>query len=96
MQLCEVQKIIKTLYLHRDLERGLEKTFVWFIEEVGELATAIKDKNRKNLENEFADVLAWLISLANLLDIDIEYAFISKYGNFCPRCKCTPCRCPKE
>jgi len=52
---------------------------LWFIEEVGELATALADENATNRPEEFADVLAWLCTLANINDIDIEQACIDKY-----------------
>lgn len=94
MQLNEMQQLIKRLYFHKDSQRGLEKTFIWFVEEVGELARTLKKGSREDLKNEFADVFAWLISLANLLEINLEDAFISKYNNFCPRCRQNPCVCP--
>lgn len=47
---------------------------MWFIEEVGELATALASKDDKNKEEEFADVFAWLCTLANINDVDIEKA----------------------
>ncbi|MCE4621256.1 MAG: nucleotide pyrophosphohydrolase [Desulfurococcales archaeon] len=75
------QRAIREAYLDRDSKRGLHATFTWFIEEIGELAEAILGKrSREGLEEEFADVLAWLLSLANLLDIDVEEAFVRKYG----------------
>ena len=69
-------------------------TFNWLIEEVEELKEAIKEGDKKAIENEFADVLAWLTSLANVVNIDLEKATISKYDNRCPKCGLTPCECP--
>jgi len=63
------------------------------MEEVEELGEAIQREDRKALENEFADVLAWLSSLANVVDIDLEKAATEKYDSMCPKCRRAPCRC---
>ncbi|MHA1616859.1 MAG: MazG nucleotide pyrophosphohydrolase domain-containing protein [Candidatus Njordarchaeales archaeon] len=81
LTLKDFQRIIYDAYFERDKARGLDRTFMWFIEEVGELARAIKSGNRENMEEEIADVAAWLVSIANLLDIDIEKAILKKYKN---------------
>lgn len=75
----EAQRIIREAYYERDRVRGLYATFTWFIEEVGELADSIIKMDRRSVEEEFADVLAWLLSLANLLEVDLEEAFKEKY-----------------
>ena len=75
------QELMKKYYYKRDSSRGLYATFTWFIEEVGELAEAILHNNKSAIEEEVADVLAWLLSLANILDIDVETAFKKKYMN---------------
>lgn len=80
MDLREAQKLIKEKYYERDSTRGLYATFTWFIEEIGELADAIIKMNRDSLEEELADVFAWLLSIANLLNIDLEEAFNKKYS----------------
>ena len=74
MQIREFQDMIARKYEKRDRERGVSRTFMWFIEEVGELATALASGDRDNAEEEFADVLAWLCTLANISDIDLEKA----------------------
>ena len=74
MQIKEFQGIISRKYEERDRERGIPKTFLWFMEEVGELATALAGDDQENREEEFADVLAWLCTLANISDIDLEKA----------------------
>ena len=58
---------------------GTPKTFLWFIEEIGELATALNGDDRANLEEEFADALAWLCTLANINEIDLAAAVSRKY-----------------
>ena len=63
-------------------------------DEVEELREALKENDTKAIENEFADVLAWLASLANILNIDLEKAALSKYANKCPKCGLSPCDCP--
>ncbi len=92
MQIGEFQKLIYDLYHTKDSSRGLDKTFIWFIEEVGELARALHRGEKKELEEEFADCLAWLATLANLKNIDLDSA-IYKYRNGCSKCHKTPCEC---
>lgn len=75
----ELQRLISSRYEATDRARGTPKTFLWFIEEVGELATALNSDDRQNLKEEFADVLAWLCTLANINDIDLTQALAEKY-----------------
>ena len=70
---------IREKYSRRDIERGSAATFVWFIEEIGELATAIQGQDRNNQQEEFADVFAWLCTLANIHGIDMARAIHEKY-----------------
>ncbi|MHC4605776.1 MAG: MazG nucleotide pyrophosphohydrolase domain-containing protein [Planctomycetota bacterium] len=93
MEIAEFQKLIRDTYHPRDSGRGPERNFLWFAEEVGELAEAIRHGKKEQLENEFADVLAWLASLANLTGVDMERA-IDKYRKGCPGCGAIPCTCP--
>ncbi len=72
MHIKEFQHLISQRYEKRDRERGIPRTFLWFIEEVGELATALAGQDQKNREEEFADVFAWLCTLANISDVDLE------------------------
>jgi NTP pyrophosphatase (non-canonical NTP hydrolase) len=95
MQIQEFQKQIETLYFERDKNRGLEGTFRWFVEEVGELARAIRKQDRENLELEFSDCFAWLVTLASLSKIDMEQA-IQRYVKGCPKCHATPCSCSEN
>ena len=74
MYISEFQRIIAKKYEKRDRQRGIPATFMWFIEEVGELATALASNDQKNKEEEFADVFAWLCTLANITDVDLEKA----------------------
>ena len=74
MHIKEFQEFISEKYELRDRQRGIPATFMWFIEEVGELSTALATGDRENTEEEFADVLAWLCTLANISDIDLEQA----------------------
>lgn len=73
------QEHIRDRYFETDLKRGQAATFVWFIEEVGELATALNGSDPKNREEEFADVLAWLCTLANVAGVDLAKALHEKY-----------------
>ena len=92
MEIKEFQKLIKKTYYKRDKKRSLARTFVWFVEEVGELAKVVRERNRRKYNEEFADVFAWLAGLANLLDIDLEKS-IKRYRTGCPKCKKIPCKC---
>ncbi|WP_010478341.1 MazG nucleotide pyrophosphohydrolase domain-containing protein [Thermococcus zilligii] len=96
MEIKEFQEMIKEIYLHKDSRRGVEKTFLWFVEEVGELSEAIRKHDREAMEEEFADVLAWLASLANLLGINLEEAAKRKYPSVCPYCGKNPCECEEK
>ena len=88
------QKLIESIYFERDSDRGVPGTLLWFVEEVGELVRAIRRGERDNLEEEFGDVYAWLVTLASLHGIDLEAVGRTKYGDGCPRCQATPCGCP--
>ena len=84
LTLSAFQKHIRDRYYATDAARGSAKTFVWFIEEVGELATALNgeaasEENRANLREEFADVFAWLLTLANIQGVDLQKAIDRKY-----------------
>jgi NTP pyrophosphatase (non-canonical NTP hydrolase) len=96
MQIREFQQLMKELYGDNDRGRGLQKTMLWFYEETGELAEAMRKEDRDAIAEEMADVFAWMVSLANMLDIDVEEACLAKYPMKCPRCGDTPCTCSKE
>ena len=83
--------MMKQLYFERDYDRGTDGTLDWLVDEVEELREALKEGDMKAAKKEFADVLAWLASLANVVDIDLEKAAISKYDNKCPKCGLSPC-----
>lgn len=96
MTIHDFQKLIEQIYFVRDQARGRDGTFVWFVEEVGELAKALarpRDDGGKNLREEFADVLAWLSTLASMAGVDLEAAAREKYEKGCPKCHATPCAC---
>jgi NTP pyrophosphatase (non-canonical NTP hydrolase) len=95
MDLNEFQKIIERTYFSRDSKRGVSGTFMWFAEEVGELASAIREGKREEMKKEFADVLAWLCSIASLTGIEMN-GVISKYEKGCPLCGRMPCECPEN
>ena len=88
------QQLIEQIYFDRDAARGTQGTLLWFVEEVGELVRAIRRGERRNLEEEFGDVHAWLATLASLHGLDLEAVGRRKYGSGCPRCHATPCACP--
>ena len=92
MKISEFQKKIENIYFQRDSARGTPGNFLWFSEEVGELARALKRGDSRNLEEEFADCLAWLSTLASTNGVNLDRA-VRKYANGCPRCHQTPCGC---
>ncbi|MCS7121512.1 MAG: nucleotide pyrophosphohydrolase [Archaeoglobaceae archaeon] len=91
MHIKEFQQMIAEIYKDRDLERGVERTMLWVIEEIGELAEALRRGD--NIGEEIADVLAWLVSLANLCNIDVETEVLKKYPGYCIKCGRKPCGC---
>jgi NTP pyrophosphatase (non-canonical NTP hydrolase) len=91
--LSQLQEIIRATYDAKDRRRGVEGTFMWFLEEVGELAAALRGGSDRQRAEEFADVLAWLATLANIAGVDLEAAAQAKYGQGCPGCRQTPCVC---
>ena len=92
MDIAEFQTQMRTLYGERDRERGLARTFAWFTEECGELSRALFRGDDEQRRHEFADVLAWLASLADQAGIDLAHA-AQRYAEGCPRCGASPCAC---
>jgi NTP pyrophosphatase (non-canonical NTP hydrolase) len=93
MHIREFQNLIKEMYWHKDARRSAEANFIYLVEEVGELGSAIVKGNRKLIEEELADAFAWLVTVANALSIDIEEVALKRYGGSCPKCRANPCRC---
>jgi len=93
LRISEFQEIMRRLYFHRDSRRGKSRTYHWLMDEVKELEEALRGHDKEALENEFADVIAWLASLANVTDVDLEKAALRKYNNKCPKCGHSPCQC---
>ncbi len=95
MTLPELQALIRETYGAKDASRGVEGTFMWFMQEVGELATALRNGSAREKTLEFADVLAWLATLANISGVDLDQAIAAKYGAGCPGCGKSPCACAR-
>jgi NTP pyrophosphatase (non-canonical NTP hydrolase) len=93
MEIRDLQRRLRETYGARDRARGRDATFLWLVEEIGELSRAVRRGERGNLEHEFSDALAWLLSLADLEGVDMEAA-AARYAAGCPRCGRAPCRCP--
>lgn len=97
--LRDFQTLIDRMYSRKDEARGVDGTFMWLMEEVGELAAALRDRDRhshQELAAEFADVLAWLLTIANVSGIDLQQAVLDKYGDGCPGCGEMVCTCADE
>ncbi len=93
LSLSDLQSLIRTMYSSKDEARGIDGTFMWLMEEVGELAAALREGTREEQAAEFADVLAWLATIANVAGIDLDQAVRDKYGEGCPGCGQLVCRC---
>jgi NTP pyrophosphatase (non-canonical NTP hydrolase) len=84
MTIAEFQQLIRDRYYRTDAARGAPATFLWLAEEIGELAEGLGRRERGEhdpaaLADEFADVLAWLTTLANITGIDLTEAVHRKY-----------------
>lgn len=89
----QFQQLIREMYLEKDLARGADGTFMWLMEEIGELAGALRNGSHEERLGEFADVLAWLTTIANVVGVDLAEAITMKYGAGCPGCGQFVCRC---
>ncbi len=96
MDIRDFQALIETMYSHKDRQRGSAGTFIWFMEEVGELAAAIGQGTHEEKSGEFADVMAWLVTLANVEGVDLTAALEAKYGSGCPGCGKLVCVCSEK
>ena len=92
--LAQFQQLIRDMYLRKDVARGIEGTFMWLMEEIGELASALRNGTHEERSLEFADVLAWLTTIANVAGVDLTEAVAKKYGSGCPGCGQFICVCP--
>ena len=88
----DLQATIRATYGDRDRARGTDAALGWFVEEVGELSRAIRRQGHDQRVVEFADVLAWLVTLADLSGVDLAAA-ATRYAGGCPRCGDRPCTC---
>ncbi len=93
MQLSELQDLIDRTFGDRDRARGVPSSVAWLCEEVGELAQAVRKGTHEQRVLEFADVVAWVVSLANQMGVDLDDA-LQRYAGGCPRCSSIPCACP--
>ena len=93
VRIDDFQRLIRRMYHEKDVARGIDGTFMWLMEEVGELAGALRNGSREDRLGEFADVLAWLCTIANVADVDLSEAVQRKYGSGCPGCGQFVCVC---
>ena len=92
MELGELQRQMAATYGERDRARGVPATVAWLTEELGELAQSIRKGTPEEQLHELGDVLAWLASLANQLDLSMDDA-VERYAGGCPKCGFIPCQC---
>ncbi|MDR1958185.1 MAG: nucleotide pyrophosphohydrolase [Planctomycetaceae bacterium] len=90
----DLQNLIRGMYFEKDVQRGVDGTFMWLMEEVGELAAALRSGSPAEIREEFADVIAWLVTIANVVNCDLTQALLEKYGSGCPGCGKLVCDCP--
>lgn len=88
MSLKCLQEAMKLAYYDRDEERGVHATFTWLVEEVGELAEALLNGDKRRVGEEVADIIAWTLSIANLMDVDALEHFKEKYAEDLKRAGC--------
>ena len=93
MNIREFQAMMRQLYFQKDSARGAKGTYNWLVDEVAELGVSLRNADKEALEKEFADVIAWLASLANVTNVDLEAAALEKYDHKCPKCRHAPCEC---
>lgn len=93
VSLGDFQQLIRRMYFDKDASRGIDGTFMWLMEEVGELAAALRSGSHEDKMEEFADVLAWLTTIANVAGVDLSEAVARKYGDGCPGCQRFACVC---
>src|SRR5207249_4007345 len=96
VSLADLQALIRRMYFEKDQARGIEGTFLWLMEEIGELATALRNGTHDERLEEFADVLAWLTTIANVAGVNLSEAVTRKYGSGCPGCGQYVCVCPNS
>ena len=74
MEVRDFQRWMDERYGTRDRQRGPDRTFCWFVEEVGELSRALRKGTREEQVHELGDAFAWLMSVASLAGIDAQDA----------------------
>jgi NTP pyrophosphatase (non-canonical NTP hydrolase) len=92
MDLGDFQRLMADTYGERDAARGLSASVAWLVEEVGELAQAVRKGDDAARLHEVGDVLAWLASITDQLGLSLEDA-AARYARGCPRCGTSPCSC---
>lgn len=95
MDVAALQAQITATFGARDRTRGVDGTFRRLVEEVGEVAKAIRGTDRDAIALELSDVVAWTVSLAAVCGVDLDGA-LRRYERGCPRCRTSPCRCPMD
>ena len=90
--LRELQRVALGIYGRLEADRAL----VWTVEELGELAQAMRrQEGRARLQEELGQLTAWMLCLANILDLDLAAAVesaiqqeigrqLAKYGTLKP------------
>jgi NTP pyrophosphatase (non-canonical NTP hydrolase) len=93
VEIRTLQEQIAVTFGARDRARGVDGTFRRLVEEVGEVAKALRAGDHNALALELSDAAAWTVSVAVLVGVDLDAA-LARYARGCPRCGASPCRCP--
>lgn len=77
--LSEIEKTAKlcdelqALSLNLHGKYDLEKSMIWMTEEFGEVISAIrKKKDKKDITEEFGDLLTWIFIISNILNLKVS------------------------
>ncbi len=79
MDLAGLQERLEARYGEGDEEMGLRFLALVLVEEVGELAEAVRRNRLEAAGSECVDVAFMALSLANRLDVDLDAAIRERY-----------------
>ena len=91
--LVEWQDMFRRLYGKVKGDTAIFQIGFHLFEEVGEVSRALVMQNRGEVEGEIADVFAWMIGLANRLEIDLDPIIWDHFHLGCPFCHKEVCEC---
>lgn len=84
------------MYYEKDVVCGVDGMFMWLMEEVGEFVVVFWEGSYEELEVEFVDVFVWLVIIVNVVEVDLSWVVMCKYGKGCLGCDKVICICFDE